>query len=176
MKFSLMFMPTAHLYFSSNGHIGMGGLDIFKAEKTETGQWEVENMKYPINSSSDDFGIVFEKERESGYFSSSRKGKGDDDIYSFLLPPLKFSIVGVVKNEKTDEIIPEALVKSIGSDGITLETKTARDGIFRFTLKPGTDYVFIAEKKGFLKGKGTGIHQRHFAKYGIQNPDLPCFD
>ncbi|MBP1669116.1 MAG: ompA 2 [Bacteroidetes bacterium] len=141
------------LYFSSNGHAGMGGLDIFKAKKTESGQWEIENMKYPINSSSDDFGIIFEKDRESGYFSSSRKGKGDDDIYSFLLPPLKFSIIGTVRNEKTDEVIPEALVKSIGSDGITLETNTTRDGSFRFTLKPGTDYVFIAEKKGFLKGK-----------------------
>jgi peptidoglycan-associated lipoprotein len=141
------------LYFSSNGLIGMGGLDIFKARKTETGQWEIENMKYPVNSSADDFGIIFENERESGYFSSSRKGKGNDEIYSFLLPPLKFSIIGTVKNEKTDEVIPEALVKSIGSDGLTLETNTARDGSFRFTLKPGTDYVFIAEKKGFLKGK-----------------------
>jgi peptidoglycan-associated lipoprotein len=141
------------LYFSSNGHPGMGGLDIFKAKKTEAGQWEIENMKFPINSSSDDFGIIFENDRESGYFSSSRKGKGDDDIYSFLLPPLKFSLIGSVRNEKTDEVIPEALVKSIGSDGITLETNTGKDGSFRFTLKPGTDYVFIAEKKGFLKGK-----------------------
>lgn len=141
------------LYFSSNGKIGMGGLDIYKAKKTETGQWEIENLKYPINSSSDDFGITFENERESGYFSSSRKGKGNDDIYSFLLPPLKFSIIGTVKNEKTDEVIPDALVKSIGSDGITLEANSSSDGTFRFLLKPGTDYVFIAEKKGFLKGK-----------------------
>lgn len=141
------------LYFSSDGHIGMGGLDIFRAFKNENGQWQVENMKYPVNSSADDFGIVFEKDREAGYFSSSRKGKTSDDIYAFLLPPLKFSIAGVVKNEKTDEIIPEATIKSIGSDGITIDTKAGRDGIFRFTLKPGTDYVFIAEKPGFLKGK-----------------------
>jgi peptidoglycan-associated lipoprotein len=149
--------PYAHadgsLYFSSDGHIGMGGLDIFRAVKNESGQWQVENMKYPVNSSADDFGIVFEKDREAGYFSSSRKGKTSDDIFAFLLPPLKFSIVGVVKNEKTDEIIPEATIKSIGSDGITLDTRAGRDGIFRFTLKPGTDYVFIAEKPGFLKGK-----------------------
>jgi peptidoglycan-associated lipoprotein len=70
-----------------------------------------------------------------------------------MLPPLKFSITGVVKNEKTDEIIPEAVIKSIGSDGITLDTKAGKDGVFRFNLKPGTDYVFIAEKPGFLKGK-----------------------
>jgi len=149
--------PFAHadgsLYFSSDGHLGMGGLDIFKAHKGENGQWQVENMKYPINSAADDFGIVFENEQETGYFSSSRKGKFGDDIYSFILPPLKFSIVGVVKDEKTDEVITEATIKSIGSDGITLDTKTGKDGIFRFTLKPGTDYVFLAEKPGFLKGK-----------------------
>jgi len=141
------------VYFSSNGHIGMGGLDLYRAVKNENGQWQVENMKYPINSSADDFGIVFEKERESGFLSSSRKGKTGDDIYAFVLPPLKFSIVGTVRNEKTDEVIPEAVIKSIGSDGITLDTKTSREGIFRFTLKPSTDYVFIAEKPGFLKGK-----------------------
>jgi peptidoglycan-associated lipoprotein len=141
------------LYFSSNGHIGMGGLDIYKAAKNENGQWQVDNMKYPINSAADDFGIVFESDQESGYFSSARKGKTGDDIYSFVLPPLRFSLVGVVKNEKNDEIIPEATIKSIGSDGITLDTKAGKDGIFKFTLKPGTDYVFIAEKPGFLKGK-----------------------
>ncbi len=141
------------LYFSSDGHIGMGGLDIYKATKTDNGAWQVENMRYPINSAADDFGIVFEKERESGFFSSSRKGKTLDDIYAFVLPPLKFTLIGLVKNEKTDEIIPEAVIKSIGSDGITLDTKAGQDGQFRFTLKPGTDYVFIAEKPGFLKGK-----------------------
>ncbi len=141
------------LYFSSDGHIGMGGLDIFKAIKSDNGQWQVENMKFPINSAADDFGIVFEKDRESGYFSSSRKGKTVDDIYAFMLPPLKYTIVGVVKDEKTDEIIPAAVVKTIGSDGITLDTKAGNDGVFRINLKPGTDYVFIAEKPGFLKGK-----------------------
>ncbi len=141
------------LYFSSDGLAGMGGLDIFKARKNENGEWEVENMKSPINSSSDDFGIVFEDGNESGFFSSSRKGRSGDDIYSFMLPPVRFNIVGVVRNEKTDEVIPDAVVKSIGSDGITLDTRTGRDGIFRFTLNPGTDYVFIAEKEGFLKGK-----------------------
>jgi peptidoglycan-associated lipoprotein len=149
--------PFAHadgsLYFSSDGHIGMGGLDIFRARKNESGQWQVENLKYPMNSAADDFGIVFEDSRESGYFSSARKGRFSDDIYSFVLPPLKFSIVGMVRNERTDEVIPDALIKSIASDGITLDTRTGKDGIFRFTLKPGTDYVFIAEKPGFLKGK-----------------------
>jgi len=141
------------LYFSSDGHPGMGGLDIFKAKKNEEGKWVIENMGYPINTSMDDFGIVFEKEREAGYFSSNRKGKGDDDIYSFLLPPLRFSITGIVKNSRTNEPIEEADVKSVSSDGVTVETKTDKKGLFRFTLKPSTDYVFIASKDQFLKGK-----------------------
>ncbi len=145
--------PDGTLYFSSDGHPGMGGLDIFKATKDENGNWKVENMKYPINSSGDDFGIVFEKERETGYLSSSRKGRGDDDIYEFMLPPLQFSITGYVKNEKTEEVLPDATVKSIGSDGITLDTKTSKDGSFKFMLNPGTDYVFLASKEGFLQGK-----------------------
>ena len=97
--------------------------------------------------------LFLKKTRKAVIFPHHAKEKPCDDIYSFVLPPLKFSIVGVVKNEKTDEIIPEAIIKSIGSDGITLDTKAGNDGIFRFTLKPGTDYVFIAEKPGFLKGK-----------------------
>jgi peptidoglycan-associated lipoprotein len=141
------------LYFSSDGHIGMGGLDIFKANRNKSGEWEIDNMQYPVNSSADDFGIVFEAERESGFLSSTRKGKGDDDIYSFLLPPLKFSITGTVKDEKTDEPIDDALVKSISSSGITLESRTGRDGSFKFMLQPGIDYIFIASKEEYLKGK-----------------------
>ncbi len=141
------------LYFSSDSHVGLGGLDIYKATKGENGRWTVENMRAPINSSSDDFGICFEHENERGFFSSSRKGRGNDEIYSFYLPPLKFNITGVVKNEKTDKIIPDATVKSIGSDGLTVEAQTNADGAFRFMLKPNTDYVFIANKNGYLNGK-----------------------
>ena len=144
--------PDGTLYFSSNGHIGMGGLDIFKAKSIAGGNWEIENMKYPVNSSSDDFGICFESSREAGFFSSARKGKSDD-LYMFMLPPLKFTITGIVKNENTDDPIEGANIKSISSDGITLETETDTEGTFKFMLKPGTDYVFLAEKKGFLKGK-----------------------
>ncbi len=140
------------LYFSSNGHPGMGGLDIFKAKRGNDGKWEIENMRYPINSSSDDFGICFEREREAGYLSSTRKGK-EDDIYAFVLPPLKFSITGVVKDEKTDSPINGAKVKSIGSDGLTVEATTSTDGSFKFMLKPATDYVFVAKQNGYLQGK-----------------------
>lgn len=145
--------PDGTLYFSSNGHIGLGGLDIFKATKSEDGTWKIENMKPPINSPADDFGIVFEKDEERGFFSSSRSSKGDDNIYSFVLPPLKFNLFGTVKDEKTDQPLANALIKSIGSDGIQIETKSAKDGTFKFTMKSATDYVYLASLDGYLNGK-----------------------
>lgn len=145
--------PDGTLYFSSNGRIGLGGLDIYMAKEDDDGSWKVENMKYPINSSADDFGIVFEKEMERGFFSSTRKGRANDDIYSFVLPPLKFNVIGEVRDDKTDIVLPNASIKSIGSDGITLEATSNDEGIFRFILKPNTDYVFVASKTGYLNGK-----------------------
>lgn len=146
--------PNGDLYFASDGQIGMGGLDIFKATLDENGKWTVTNLGAPVNSSADDFGITFQADEERGFFSSSRKGKGNDDIYSFVLPPLKFNIVGIVRDEKTEEALEGAKVKLVGSDGITIETETGNDGTFRFLLKPATDYVFLATKQGYLNGKG----------------------
>jgi peptidoglycan-associated lipoprotein len=145
--------PDGTLYFSSNGHIGMGGLDIYKAKQDEKGNWKIENMEYPINSSGDDYGITFMAKQEKGYFSSSRTPRGDDDIYFFSLPPLKFNIIGNVKDEKTNAPLADATVKSVSSDGITIDTKTDKSGTFRFILKPATDYLFIASRAGYLNGK-----------------------
>lgn len=141
------------LYFSSDGHPGLGGLDIFKATLSENERWDIENMRSPINSSSDDFGIVFEHDTERGFFSSNRKGRGNDEIYSFYLPPLIFNIAGTVRDEKTNQLIQGAVVKSIGSDGVTLEVVTGDDGAFGFMLNPNTDYVFVASRDGYLSGK-----------------------
>jgi len=141
------------LYFSSDSRIGMGGLDIYKAKKDELGNWVVENMRPPINSVEDDFGIVFESGSERGFFSSSRKGRGNDEIFSFVLPPLEFAVNGTVRDDKNNNILSGAKVTAVGSDGITIESTTGEDGTFRFMLKPATDYVFIAGKEGYLRGK-----------------------
>ena len=141
------------LYFSTDSRVGLGGLDIYRATKDETGSWNLENMKPPINSPEDDFGIVFEADVERGFFSSSRKGRGNDDIFSFVLPPLEFSVTGVVRDERNDQILPGSTVKSVSSDGITVESNTGNEGTFKFMLKPGTDYVFIASQPGYLNGK-----------------------
>ncbi len=144
------------LYFSSNGHIGLGGLDIFKVVKNEDNQLKVVNLKAPINSSADDFGIVIDGKKDKGYFSSTRKGgRGNDDIYSFRMPPLAFVIKGNVKNEKNDQLIAGARVKLEGSDGSQLEVKSSIDGRFKFKVKAETDYILTCSKIGFLRGKAS---------------------
>jgi peptidoglycan-associated lipoprotein len=141
------------LYFSSDGLIGMGGLDIFKAKPQPDGSWTVSNMKPPINSFADDFGIIFEDGSERGIFSSTRKGRGNDDLYSFELPPLKFNVTGLVKDEKTGTAITGSLVQLIASDGSNLQAETGTGGDFKFALKADVDYIFLASKRGYLNGK-----------------------
>jgi peptidoglycan-associated lipoprotein len=141
------------LYFSSDGLIGMGGLDIFKAKPQPDGSWVVQNMKSPVNSFADDFGITFENENERGIFSSTRKGKGNDELYSFELPPMKFNVTGLVKDEKTGSSISGSLVQLIASDGSNLQAETGTSGDFKFALKADVDYIFLASKRGYLNGK-----------------------
>ncbi len=141
------------LYFSSDGLIGMGGLDIFKAIPQPDGSWIVQNMKPPINSFADDFGVAFEDGSEKGIFSSTRKGKGNDELYSFELPPLKFNVTGLVKDEKTGLAITGSVVQLIASDGSNLQAETGSGGDFKFALKAEVDYIFLASKRGYLNGK-----------------------
>ena len=142
------------LYFASNGHIGMGGLDIFMAEAQGEDWGQVTNMRSPINSSGDDFAIIFEKEQEKGFFTSNREdGKGSDDIYSFLLPALKFTLCGTVTDYKTKAPIGDATVSIVGTDGSSLETTTDSKGKYCFDLAPATSYVITAGKKDFYLNK-----------------------
>jgi peptidoglycan-associated lipoprotein len=144
------------LYFSSDYHIGMGGLDIFEAApNAKTGKYKVTNLKSPINSNADDFGIIFEGEAERGFFSSSRKGgKGGDDIYQFSLPPLQYNVAGFVKNCKTDEIVVGAKILLKGSDGTSVEVVSEADGSYKFVLTANTDYQLLASKEKYLNGNG----------------------
>ncbi|GAB4300451.1 MAG: OmpA family protein [Marinilabiliales bacterium] len=147
------------LYFSSDYWAGMGGLDIFKAKKDESGKYVIENMKYPINTEADDFGIIFEGNKERGFFTSSRKGgKGLDDIYEFYLPPLEFYVTGIVYNKKTNRKIPGAKVILKGSNADTKEITTQEmiteaDGSYKFKLDANTDYRIEASMDKFLNGQ-----------------------
>ena len=140
------------LYFSSNAHVGMGGLDIFVAHKVDDGKWIVENMKSPINSTGDDFAISFYQGEERGLFTSNREGSFKDDIYTFILPPKVYEMDGDVFNKENGVRIADATVKLIGTDGTMLKLK-AENGKFRFKLKPQVEYIVAAYRKGFLNAK-----------------------
>ncbi|MGN1246628.1 MAG: OmpA family protein [Muribaculaceae bacterium] len=140
------------MYFSSNGHPGMGGLDLFKATKTPSGGWNVENMGVPMNSPGDDFGITFGK-GESGFFSSNRNdARGYDHIYSFVKPDLKITISGYVL-DKDEEPVPNAVIRIVGNDGSNQKAVGKDDGTFQFNLQRGVKYVMMAGAKGYLNGK-----------------------
>jgi peptidoglycan-associated lipoprotein len=140
------------LYFSSDYHTGMGGLDIFRAKTNGEGVWEVENMGYPVNSPWDDFGIAFVNKKDQGLFSSNRKGSRSDDIFSFVVPPVIFQASGEIFNKQTGSKIDGAMVRIIGSDGTNLRMR-AQNGNFQVKLNPGTEYVFAAFRDGFLNDK-----------------------
>ena len=154
---------NGELYFASDGHPGMGGLDLFKAASTGVNQWGgVENLKAPMNSEANDFGIVFEEGQDRGFFTTSREGgKGGDDIWEFYLPPLLFTLVGTVKDVDTDKPLANAKIKMIGTDGSSAEATTDENGSFSFIengtaryINPNTSYSLVVEKEKYLKAKG----------------------
>ena len=102
----------------------MGGMDIYKGEFDLEGTLlSISNMKSPINSPQDDFGIIFEAKNEVGYFSSNRSGgKGGDDIYQFTLPSLELNITGVAIDANTNSIVTGASLSLMGTDGTTATT------------------------------------------------------
>ena len=140
------------LYFASDGHPGMGGLDMFKATLQPSGKWFIENMGSPMNSAYDDFGITFGK-GESGFFSSSRgDARGYDHIFSFEKPELKVWISGYVL-DKDDEPVPNAVIRIVGDDGSNQKSVAKPDGSFRFDLQRGVSYVMLAGADGYLNNK-----------------------
>ena len=151
------FITDKKLYFSSNGHIGLGGLDIYEvAFDDEKGFQEVRNMGKPVNSQKDDFSYIVNEGSQKGFFASNRRGgKGDDDIYSFsrLLPEeLNLNaIAGVVTEQVTGELMPEALITLLDENNIKLkEVVSDKDGSFVFEdLDSNTKYTVKATKEGY---------------------------
>ncbi|TAE39890.1 MAG: OmpA family protein [Sphingobacteriales bacterium] len=145
------------LFFASNGHIGMGGLDIFKATGNKTNWINVSNLKYPINSSGDDFGLSIYNiaaDTTNGYFSSNRfAGYGSDDIFAFTFikekPPV-FAVKGKILKKPTTVSLPGTTV-SLYENGVKIvdNVKTNPDGSYLFDLKPEVDYALIAKKQKF---------------------------
>ncbi len=148
------FRPNGDLYFSSNGHIGMGGLDIYIARIDEkTQQYKIEHPGYPLNSEADDFGMTFEGPHNRGFFSSNRKdGRGYDHIYSFNNPEIVTTMKGWVY-EKDGYELPAAQVMVVGNDGTYRKLPVKSDGSFTLLIHPEVDYLVMASCKGFLNHK-----------------------
>ncbi len=151
-----------NLYFSSDGHVGMGGLDMFKAPKTGEMQWgEVENLQSPLNSEADDYGITFDGVEDRGYFTSNRDGgKGKDDIWSFRLPPVLFTLQCVVYDKDTRKPVVGARVKVAGTDNSSFEVTTDANGGFNLEsngetryINPNTTYAIQVDQEDYLVAK-----------------------
>lgn len=146
------------LFFSSDGHPGLGRLDLFVATRKE-GVIDIKNMGVPMNSTADDFGIVF-KDAISGYFSSDREGgKGNDDIYSFMdkIPDYKivnYFLAGVTvtrdPQNKEEVILGNTKIRFMEGNTVIGETTTAEDGAFKFKVQESKNYTIIAEKPTYF--------------------------
>ena len=148
------FRPNGDLYFSSNGHPGLGGLDIFIARYDKNSRKVVlEHPGYPLNSQADDFGMTFEGAHNRGFFSSNRgDGRGWDHIYSFEKPEIIQNVTGWVYEMEGYEL-PSAQVYIVGNDGTNKTLSVKGDGSFTEVVTPGVDYVLLATCKGFLNHK-----------------------
>ena len=140
------------IYFASNGHVGMGGLDIYKTSEDENGAYILPvNLKSPVNSSFDDFGMIVETGGERGYLTSNRTGgKGGDDIYQFELPALVLNLKGIVTDSKTGAIMTGVKVQLIANDGTSNEVETDNTGKYEFKLMPLTSYEIVVNTEGYL--------------------------
>jgi peptidoglycan-associated lipoprotein len=148
------------LYFASDGHAGLGGLDIFVATIDAEGSWtQPENVKPPMNSEFNDFGIVFHPTEERGFFTSDRRGrKGMEDIFYFIVPPVEFTITGVVTDDRTLQTIMDATVSLYGSDGRSVSTRTTEEGIYNFgksQVLPNTTYEIVVSKADYFNSSAT---------------------
>lgn len=144
------FRPNGDLYFSSNGHPGLGGLDIFIAKVGKDGRYHLSHPGYPLNSQGDDFGMTFEGSYNRGFFSSNRgDARGWDHIYSFVNPEIMQTVKGWVYEMDGYEL-PAAQVYVVGDDGTNEKMSVHSDGSFTKVLDPGVSYLFLATCKGYL--------------------------
>lgn len=172
------FRPNGDLYFSSDGHEGMGGLDIYIAHPTASG-WTIEHPGFPLNSMGDDFGMTFEGNKNRGFFSSNRgDAHGWDHIYSFENPEIIQTVKGWVYEREGYEL-PQAVVYMVGNDGTNLRLSVMNNGSFTQTVRPGVDYVLMASCSGYLNHQ-TELHvveteesQEHVLQFPLASITAP---
>ena len=147
------FRPNGDFYFSSDGHPGFGGLDIFIATVGEDGRYHLSHLGYPLNSQGDDFGMTFQGQLNQGFFSSNRgDGRGWDHIFSFYNPEIVQTIRGWIYEQDGYELT-SGEARIVGSDGTNLRLGVRGDGSFEYVVKPGVDYIILGMCGGFLNHK-----------------------
>ena len=174
------FRPNGDLYFSSDGHPGMGGLDIFYVTVGKNGKMRLMHPGYPLNSQGDDFGMTFEGLQNRGFFSSNRAdmGRGWDKIYSFENPEVIQTVKGWVYEDDGYEL-PRALVYMIGNDGTNLRISVKGDGSFEQQIDPDVSYIFLATCKGYLnhreelRVKPSAESEEHTLQFPLANISVP---
>ncbi len=147
---------SGRLYFASDGHLGLGGLDIFTINFEDTDK-KVYNVGEPINSSADDVTFIINEETKKGYFASNRPGgRGSDDIYSFvetkpLITKCDGSLKSIAIDESSGKVLPDANVTIKDDLGIVLYSgKTDGEGIFETVLDcADKEYTIIVEKEDY---------------------------
>ena len=171
------------MYFSSNGHPGVGGQDLFSTKLNPNGKWSVpENLGIPINSSYDEMSIVFYPESgksnilERGYFSSNRpyddphnRSKQNenrstqnppinDNLFSFELAGLNYAIQGSVRDEKSMQLMKDVRIRLVGSDGTNAETRTDKKGFYKFDstiIRRNVVYKMYLSKQSYYSLEGS---------------------
>lgn len=138
------------LFFASNGHLGLGGLDLYKAEM-DYGKYKIENLGYPLNSEHDDFALIIDDEQKEGYFSSNRDGgKGDDDIYKFYALEVNLNLRGKIFDQETNQRIDKPSVVLADSKGESMRLFSSSEGFdFQIEVEPNETYRIQVDKEGY---------------------------
>lgn len=192
------------LYFSSDGHPGIGGQDLFSTRLNPNGKWSTPtNLGVPLNSSYDEMSIIFYPDQpnsnvvERGYFSSNRpfadplnrhlanqsKDKTppiNDDIFYFELPGLNYSIEGIVRDEKSMQLMQDVRIKLVGSDGSESETRTDKRGHYKFdstVVRRDVVYKMYLSKKNYYSIEGSestrGYSTNKYIKHDFRLEPVP---
>ena len=144
------------LYFSSNGHLGLGGLDVFFAKIVDGKVGPIRNVGIPVNGNADDFAFSINEETEEGFVSSNREGGvGSDDIYSIKkIQPICDVLVSVtVKDHKTGLILVGAAVSIQDADGNIFGTKTSNtEGVVEYIIECNIDTKLVGSKIDYESG------------------------
>ncbi|RZA00454.1 MAG: flagellar motor protein MotB [Sphingobacteriaceae bacterium] len=170
---SPFFDDENNFYFSTDGRVGMGGLDIFKAIKKGNNLSEPKNMGYPVNSPQDDFAFTLKRKKEGMLSSDRLGGKGSDDIYSFVLDPnLIIKLEGVALDKTTGKPLPGTIVSISKADGSIISVQTDTLGRYKFELESDTEYIIKGVKTDFRNAETAEISSVDITKSTVLKKDL----